>query len=112
MPIIQLCKFNELETIDARGFLIEELTPNRNIFVIRHYQHMYAYENQCPHTRSPLDWMPDQFLNIDKEYIQCSGHGALFELSNGRCVYGPCAGQLLKPIQISIVNDWLTANFP
>jgi nitrite reductase/ring-hydroxylating ferredoxin subunit len=112
MPTIQLCKLNELAIIDTRGFLIEELTPNRNIFVIRDNEQVYAYENQCPHTRAPLDWMPDQFLNIDKEYIQCSGHGALFELSSGRCVYGPCAGQSLRPVQVNIENEWLIATFP
>lgn len=110
MPKIQLCKFAELQKIDARGFLIEELTPNRNIFIIRENENIYGYENQCPHNRGPLDWMPNHFLNIDNEYIQCSGHGALFEISSGRCIYGPCAGQSLKSISINIENDWLIAD--
>jgi len=111
MSKIQLCKLAELQSIDSRGFLIEELTPNRNIFVIREYENVYGYENQCPHNRGPLDWMPDQFLDADNKYIECASHGALFEINNGHCIYGPCVGESLKSIKVLIEDDWLVADF-
>lgn len=110
MANIQLCKFEELNDIDARGFELNDITPNRNIFLIREYENVYGYENQCPHNRGPLDFLPDQFLDSDKEHIQCASHGALFEISSGLCIYGPCSGQSLTPIQVNIEGDWVTVD--
>ncbi|MEM7304152.1 MAG: Rieske (2Fe-2S) protein, partial [Pseudomonadota bacterium] len=61
------------------------------------------------HNSAALDWAPDQFLDYDNEYIQCANHGALFELHNGYCIYGPCSGQSLQPIKIEIKNDLIFA---
>ena len=102
MPLIKLCKLSELEEIDSRGFVISEISPARNIFIVRNYDVVVAYENSCPHNLSPLDWAPDAFLSDDKEFIQCSGHGALFEIDNGHCIYGPCAGQSLSSVKVMI----------
>ena len=70
---------------------------------------MYAYENMCPHNFASLDWSPNQFLDFDKEYIQCANHGALFELNNGYCIYGPCTGQSLQSIKIEVKNNHVFA---
>lgn len=109
MPTIKLCKFSELKPKEARGFCLEELDPIRNIFVIRDHEKLVAYENRCPHNRGPLDWMPNQFLDRTEEYIQCSGHGALFLIENGKCIYGPCANQSLDSINVRIDHDWIIA---
>ncbi len=102
MPLIKLCEFNELDEIDSRGFVISETTPARNIFIVRSHHAIVAYENSCPHNFAPLNWSPDIFLSYDKDYIQCSNHGALFKIVNGRCVYGPCAGQSLSTVKVKI----------
>ena len=105
MPLIKLCDYNELEELDSRGFYITELTPPRNIFIVRRKDRVLGYENSCPHTMGPLDWSPNQFLNYDKEYIQCANHGALFEIEGGKCIYGPCAGQSLWPVELQVDNE-------
>jgi nitrite reductase/ring-hydroxylating ferredoxin subunit len=61
-----------------------------------------AYENSCPHLGSPLDWVPDQFLDLEKRHILCATHGALFRISDGHCLAGPCVGKSLKPVPIRI----------
>ena len=104
MPLIKLCEFKELSELDSRGFFITELTPPRNIFIVRSKDNVLGYENSCPHTLGPLDWSPDQFLNFDKEYIQCANHGALFEIESGKCVYGPCAGRSLWTVELKVDN--------
>ena len=104
MPLIKLCAFDELDEVDSRGFFITELTPPRNIFIVRSKENIFGYENNCPHTMGPLDWSPNEFLNYDKDYIQCANHGALFEIADGRCIYGPCAGQSLWSIELQIDN--------
>jgi nitrite reductase/ring-hydroxylating ferredoxin subunit len=102
MPFIKLCDFIELSEIDSRGFVISEFTPARNIFIVRNKNILVAYENSCPHNFAPLNWSADVFLSYDQDYIQCSNHGALFEIEDGRCIYGPCSGQSLKTVAVKI----------
>ena len=109
MALFKLCKFDELEDPGSRGFFITELDPPRNIFIVRHESMLRGYENSCPHTMGPLDWSPDQFLNYDRDYIQCANHGALFNIEDGACIYGPCQGQSLWPVELVIENKVIFA---
>ena len=76
-----------------------------DLFVIRWGESVYAYRNRCPHLGLPLNWLPDQFLDIDGELIQCSSHGALFTIEQGRCVAGPCAGQSLQALDCAVIQQ-------
>jgi len=71
-------------------------------FVIRRDGKLNIYRNRCPHLGVPLEWMPDQFLDRDGHYIQCSTHGALFRTDNGLCISGPCQGESLETIPFRI----------
>jgi len=72
----------------------------REVFVVCTDRAFHVYENSCPHTGGPLDWMPNQFLSLDKAYIQCSTHNALFTLEEGCCVSGPCTGRYLQSVPV------------
>ena len=78
-----------------------------DVFVVRRGTQVFAYRNHCPHTGSPLDWQPDQFLNLDRTLIQCATHMALFRIDDGRCVSGPCKGEALTPVALSVVDGWV-----
>ena len=67
----------------------------------------FAYYNNCPHTGANLEWQEDQFLDLDKELIQCATHDALFLIDSGECIAGPCNGQQLQAIPVSIVSGEL-----
>ncbi len=110
MPLIKLCKFDELMEVDSRGFVISESSSSHNIFIVRNYDTVVAYENNCPHNFGPLDWSPDNFLTQEKDYIQCASHGALFEIDNGRCIYGPCVGQSLQTVDVKVDNGIVYAD--
>lgn len=69
-------------------------------FVVRKEGQVHAYRNRCPHTGAPLEWQPDQFLDIDNGFIQCALHGALFRVGDGYCLRGPCASQSLEPLPL------------
>ena len=73
-----------------------------DVFVVRQGAQVFGYLNSCPHTGGPLDWVPGQFLNLDKDYIQCATHDALFQLHDGECVAGPCKGDSLATVPVSI----------
>ena len=61
--------------------------------------------NACPHIGIPLEFQPDEFLDMEKRFIQCANHGALFEIETGDCIAGPCAGQALQAARFEIDGD-------
>jgi len=71
-------------------------------FLVRIGDEVHAYLNRCPHAGRQLNFMPDRFLTQDGALIQCVAHGALFEKNTGECVAGPCAGESLRRIPVSI----------
>jgi len=83
----------------SAGFAVE--TPDKKIAVlaIRRGERVYTYNNSCPHIGAPLDFQAGQFLNLTRQYILCSSHGALFRIEDGHCVSGPCVGRALQEIK-------------
>lgn len=98
-----LCRVDELPENSTKGFSVGE-DDAQTVFVVRRDNYFYAYQNQCPHTRVELNWLPDQFMDIENFYIQCSVHGALFQVEDGLCVRGPCANQSLTPVEVEVAN--------
>ncbi|MBC67605.1 MAG: Rieske, partial [Acinetobacter sp.] len=41
----------------------------------------------------------------DREYIQCSTHGALFSVETGECISGPCLGDFLEKVNLEVHSD-------
>lgn len=100
---IDLCALTEIGLPGSRGFSINVQQGCVEVFVVRSGNAVVAYRNSCPHTRGPLDWVPDQFLSIDSDRIQCATHDALFRIEDGVCIKGPCAGQSLMPVAVEII---------
>jgi nitrite reductase/ring-hydroxylating ferredoxin subunit len=100
----RICRLAELAEQSCREFELqlqqgEETVP---AFVLRLGDEVVAYRNRCPHTGATLNWMPDDFLSTERDFIQCAIHGALFRPRDGFCLYGPCAGRSLQPVSIII----------
>ena len=94
---------------ECRTISIADGAFTKEIFAVFKDNEFYVYQNNCPHTGAPLDWMPNQFLNLDKTHIQCSTHHALFRIGDGFCVAGPCTGQSLKKIAVKVEQGYLIA---
>ena len=101
MSAVYLCDIDDLEEGSSRGFDIGD----EAIFVIHKNGEVAVYKNSCPHLGVELNWLPDQFLDLDGELIQCATHGALFLVHNGECVAGPCQGEFLQPVSFDINNN-------
>lgn len=96
-----LCSLAELTEHGARGFSVGEGDwPLRGFVVALPDGDLRAYVNTCPHAGHPLDLLPHRFLTADRSLIVCASHGALFEPSTGRCVFGPCPGRSLRPLAV------------
>jgi nitrite reductase/ring-hydroxylating ferredoxin subunit len=96
-----LCARDALADPGSRGFTIDtgDVRPV-SLFVVRKGDTLAAYLNACPHTGAPLEWLPDQFLDIDGSFIECAMHGALFRPEDGHCLRGPCVGKSLTALPL------------
>ena len=105
MMTYPICHKDDIPENSAKGFSLEARSGEITFFVIRKNAKYFAYVNSCPHTNINLEWVPDQFLDINNELIRCSLHGAKFQIEDGYCIFGPCLGQQLKPLEIRIEGD-------
>lgn len=95
-----VCHQDALDDPGAREFEICLGHETVSGFILHWQGRWYAYRNRCPHTGVSLNWLPDQFFDIGREFVQCSTHGALFRPADGFCVYGPCLGRSLEPLEL------------
>ena len=107
-----VCGLDELADPGSRGLSITYAGQFVDVFVVREGMRVYGYINSCPHTGGPLDWMPDHFLSLDKQYIQCATHAALFRLQDGVCVAGPCTGERLTAVPAAVESGAVVILLP
>jgi hypothetical protein len=80
--------------------VIARPTPALSVILIKLGTGVKAYRNACPHMGIELDWDPRRLLSHSGKYLQCTGHGALFDPATGLCVKGPCAGESLAAVPV------------
>jgi len=103
-----LCRVDEIPDGEGVGFSLGQEEADRlsdghpEIFVVRRGDLVFGYANVCPHLSSPLDWVENQFMTPDKTHIMCATHGARFRIEDGYCVAGPCEGDALIPLPVSV----------
>lgn len=112
-PRRDLCALQELADPGSRGFELDCGTEQKlRLFVVRKDGVLAAYRNSCPHTGAPLEWLPDQFLDMDNSFIQCAIHGALFRPEDGYCLRGPCVGASLERLDLVVVDGRVQLTLP
>ena len=105
LDMIKLCPTNEISEAASKGFLVD----GKHLFAVKKNGEIFVYANHCPHLGIQLEFMPDQFLDMEGSLIQCAMHGALFRIEDGYCISGPCADQSLQSIPHQIKDDILYA---
>jgi nitrite reductase/ring-hydroxylating ferredoxin subunit len=86
----------------GRGrFVRVDLTAGPSVLVGRAGGAWRAYVNVCRHRDLPLDLGVSSPMSDDARFLACSQHGALYRLTDGLCVMGPCVGERLAPIAIT-----------
>lgn len=115
MTIVKRIRLCSLDDLDDPGTLRGSLpgdTENRGVCVVQRDGRIFVYENRCPHTGAPMDWAPGRFLDVSGSLIQCSLHGAQFRIEDGFCVWGPCAGDRLRPLPFVIEQGSIWLEMP
>jgi nitrite reductase/ring-hydroxylating ferredoxin subunit len=102
-----ICALSELEDPGAREFTMGRGDWPLRGFVVRRGIEIRAYVNHCPHAGHALNLRPHAFLAPDAPLIQCSSHGALFEIESGLCLAGPCPGARLRAIRLRIERGYV-----
>lgn len=73
----------------------------KSILIIQKDNRLYAYENVCPHFSIPLDYKKGKFHTY-RDQVMCAHHSAMFTITTGECVDGPCQGHSLTPVSIDV----------
>jgi nitrite reductase/ring-hydroxylating ferredoxin subunit len=101
--MLKLCALDEITDGAALGID----TPDGELILVRQGRAVVAYRNVCPHLGIELNFQPDVFLDTEERYIQCSNHGALFQIDDGLCVYGPCHGESLHAQTVQVIDGFV-----
>lgn len=105
-----ICAMSDIASRKARGFHLIRVEADGSerpwpIIVVRWGKQVFGYVNKCPHHGVNLDWERNQFLDPNGIRLMCGKHGALFDLGTGLCVDGPCKGQGLEPVVLTVVDN-------
>jgi nitrite reductase/ring-hydroxylating ferredoxin subunit len=98
--MIALLHIDDIEEGTSKGIEVE----NSYLFAVKKDGELFLYFNRCPHLGTPLEWEEDRFLDADGALIQCSTHGALFQIEDGHCLVGPCKGKYLQKVSFKLEN--------
>lgn len=93
-----LCSTSDIDENQAQEFQIGE----NSILIVNWLGEWFAYRNNCPHANWPLNIQPDMFFDLDKKFLQCSNHMALFDVQTGECKAGPCIGDRLESVNLEV----------
>lgn len=104
---VVICRIADIANPGSRSFEIGEGDWPLRGFLVRRDGDVFAYVNRCPHAGHPLNMRPDEFLSADRATILCNSHGAVFAISHGACIAGPCYGQGLQALPVRIERDWI-----
>lgn len=104
-----LCHIKEVGEA-GKGFTLRRIIKDKPeavmpVFLIPDGTDIHCYMNICPHQGITLEIKPDTFLDIERELIQCSTHGAKFRKNDGYCTKGPCIGRSLTKLPVMIDDD-------
>ncbi len=104
-----VCSFDDIPNRRAKAFQLLKRAQDGGattffFFVVRWGRHVFGYINRCPHTGVNLDWERNQFLDPSGLRLMCGKHGALFDIGTGHCIDGPCKGNSLEPVSITVID--------
>lgn len=84
--------FDQIMVKHPRGF---------EVILVKVGTTIHAYKNSCPHIGIGLDY-GDGHCKYGETQLICNMHGALFEADSGFCTDGPCRGDSLQRVQVTI----------
>jgi len=95
-----LCRSADVPEGEARG--VDGPAAGRaGLVLVRRAGRLHAFVNACPHLGTPLNFLPDRFLDRERRHLLCATHGAIFRIEDGLCLRGPCRGARLSAARVA-----------
>ena len=88
------------ETGPALRFEVSRHGATVPAFAIRWQGRVRAYINRCGHIPIEMDWQPGEFFDLQRIYLVCATHGALYDPDTGACLSGRCDGRGLTRVAV------------
>lgn len=107
-----LGQVGELAPGESKKFALHSGELTFEAMLVNYEGKLFAYVNRCPHVGLSLDWVDNQFFTVDRRYLVCANHGAIFEPASGACIWGPCAGAALCRVPLDIEGQKIFARWP
>lgn len=98
----KICMTEEVPERESRAF---DTMKGTTIFITQKDGGFLRLSKRMPHLQTELEYLENRFLDQDREYIQCSTHGALFSVETGECISGPCLGDFLEKVNLEVHSD-------
>lgn len=73
-----------------------------SVIVTRRGESIAAFRNKCPHAGYPLQRADGRIVVQEGRYMVCGAHGASFTLDTGACAGGPCNGDGLERVAVTV----------
>ena len=102
---VLVCKAEQLrqgEIIAVKLGSNEYGIPREGLVVVDESGTPHCYLNECKHLPIPLDGGSRDFFDAGGRHLFCGTHGAVYRLEDGYCLEGPCEGEALEAIPLSI----------
>ncbi len=103
--IHKVAQFDTIKENETVKFILKEAKADREGFLIKKNNKIFAYYNECPHLGIALDWDDNDFLSHDQNAFVCKNHSAYFNISTGECFAGVCVKTALKPLKVQLENN-------
>ena len=103
-----LCRVDELPSDNGREVRFGSGDRSFRVVLFKVVGQVRAYVNECPHFHIPYNFNEDTFCVYDidgQRDLMCAHHTALFHLEDGRCYDGPCVGDRLMPVDVSVEDE-------
>lgn len=102
-----LCPADAVPEGGAREVVVDFGDEPFSLVLFRRHGAVRAFRNRCPHFHLPLNVRPDRFIMVRDGLVMCAWHSAVFDVTDGRCVDGPCRGLDLSPIPLAEAGGML-----
>jgi nitrite reductase/ring-hydroxylating ferredoxin subunit len=96
----RLCAADAIPDGGAREVFVGPQDDPLHVVLFRRGESIHAYRNVCPHFLLPLNAGPGRFILLKDGLVMCAWHSAVFRISDGAGVDGPCMGGSLEPLPL------------
>ena len=105
-----VARVGEIQPGHTKKFFLHIDGQEEECFAVNHGGRLYAYVNRCCHVPMTMDWIDNQFMTEDQQFILCATHGACYVPDTGECVSGPPFGKFLTRVALTIRGDEVIAS--